>query len=98
MQWNASHAHVYANSSLCGTVETGYDAAGGSGWGTASDRMSSSQSSWTSGGITDSGGSLLVGAWRGAPDGTGADRRGGYYTGLLDNLEVRVYTNVINIV
>lgn len=98
MQWNASHAHVYTNSSLCGTVETGYDTAGGGGWGTASDSMSSSQSSPTSGGITDSGGSLLVGAWRGSPDGTGADRRGGYYTGLLDNLEVRGYKSGVYIV
>ena len=88
MQWNTSNAEVYANSSLCGTVETSYDGDGGTGWGTASDSISSSQSSPTSGGITDSGSSLLVGAWRGAPDGIGTDRRGGYYRGLLDNLEV----------
>lgn len=40
------------------------------------------------GGVTDGGRSLLVGAWRGAPDGEGADQLGGYYNGLLDNLEV----------
>lgn len=32
--------------------------------------------------------SLLIGAWRGAPDGTGTDQRGGYYNGVVDNIEV----------
>lgn len=90
MQWNTSHAHVYANSSLCGAVETSYDAAGDTRWGVSGDNMSSSQGSTVSDEATGSGGSLLVGAWRGAPDSTGTDRRGGYYTGLLDNLEVRL--------
>lgn len=98
VQWNASHAQSYVNSSLCGSVESGYDVAGGNGWGsTANDILidpssSSQQSTLSSGGVGGSSGnsdSLLVGAWRGAPDGAGLDRRGGYYTGLLDNLEVR---------
>lgn len=40
----------------------------------------------------DSGDSLLIGAWRGAPDGTGTDQRGGYYTGVVDNIEVSFST------
>lgn len=35
------------------------------------------------------GTSSFVGAWRGAPDSVGANQLGGYFTGLLDNLEVR---------
>lgn len=97
VQWNTSHAQSYVNSSLCGSTESGFDVAGGTGWGgtnngvTADVSLASFQSSQTSGGNGDSpwnSDSLLIGAWRGAPDGIGEDRLGGYYTGLLDNLEV----------
>lgn len=87
VQWNASHAQSYVNSSLCGSVESGYNV-GGTGWG--SGGMDNVTIDPTVGGSSGSADSLLVGAWRGAPDGVGADRLGGYYTGLLDNLEVRV--------
>lgn len=85
------------NSSLCGIVESGYDAAGGVGWGSAgSDNgtdtlFSAHESSLSADGAQGSStnhDSLLIGAWRGAPDGVGADRRGGYFTGFLDNFEV----------
>lgn len=99
VQWNATHAQSYVNSSLCGSIESGYNVVGGSnGWGTTTDgtsvdpSSSSGQSTLSSGRVGGSSGNsdnFLVGAWRGAPDGAGVDRRGGYYTGLLDNLEVR---------
>lgn len=99
MQWDISHAQSYVNSLLCGSTDSGYDVAGGTGWGNTSMDISvdlslaSPQQNQTSGGTGDSSGSdsLLVGAWRGAPDGVGVDRLGGYFTGLLDNLEVRDY-------
>ena len=95
MQWNASHAESYVNSTLCGSTESGYEVAGYTGWGSmdnsgAVDLSSSSNQSLEE--VVDflrNRDSLLVGAWRGAPDGVGVDQRGGYFTGLLDNLEVR---------
>lgn len=98
MQWNATHAQSYVNSSLCGSIESGYnDVLGGNGWGTTTndtfvDPSSSSEPTLSSGGVGGFSGNsdtFLVGAWRGAPDGAGVDRHGGYFTGLLDNLEVR---------
>lgn len=88
MQWNASHAHAYVNSSLCGSIETAYGVAGGTGWDTGNINPPSSSSTQRAGGETGSE-SLLIGAWRGAPDGSGANELGGYYKGLVDNLEVR---------
>lgn len=97
MQWNATYAQTYVNSSLCGSIDSGYNAAGRDGWGTTTNNTfvgsssSSQQSALSSGGMGGSFGNsdtVLVGAWRGSPDGTGVDRRGGYYAGLLDNLEV----------
>lgn len=99
MQWDASHAQSYVNSLLCGSTESGYDVAEGTGWGSASTDISvdlslasfqSNQTSGEAGASSGSSDSLLVGAWRGAPDGTGEDQLGGYFTGLLDNLEVRM--------
>lgn len=98
MQWNTTHAQSYVNSGLCGSTESGYDVAGGTGWRSASTDVSadlslaSAQSNQTSGdtGLSPANSdSLIIGAWRGAPDGIGVDRLGGYFTGLLDNLEVR---------
>lgn len=92
MQWNASHAHAYINSSLCGSVEMADDVVVGDSSSLSGARTStesvSSESMDEAGGVTDGGRSLLVGAWRGAPDGEGADQLGGYYNGLLDNLQV----------
>lgn len=103
VQWDVSHAQSYVNSSLCGSTESGYDAAEGTGWGSASTdinldlSVASSQSNQTSGEAGASSGSsdsLLIGAWRGAPDGTGEDWLGGYFMGLLDNLEVCMALNL----
>lgn len=71
--WNASHAHTYMNNSLCGSAEIADFASNGESTGAAGELARDS---------------LLIGAWRGAPDGTGTDQRGGYYNGLIDNLEV----------
>lgn len=88
MQWNTSHSETYINSSLCGSVETGYDIVGSTGWG-ARGSDSSFQSEQEAGGVKDSRTRFLVGAWQGAPDGTGTDKLGGYFKGLIDNFEVR---------
>lgn len=99
VQWNASHAESYVNSSLCGSTESGYGDTEGTGWGSAITdtdvdlSLASSQSNQASEENEDSSGrsdNLLVGAWRGAPDGIGVHRLGGYFMGLLDNLEVRI--------
>lgn len=92
------------NSSLCGSTESSYDVAEGTGWGSASANISvdvsqeSFQSIETSAENEDlarGSDSLLIGAWRGAPDGLGVHRLGGYYPGLLDNLEVRVHRWIV---
>lgn len=71
--WNASHAHTYVNGSLCESANI-------------ADFANNGDSTETAGEVARD--SLLIGAWRGAPDGAGTDQRGGYYSGLLDNLEV----------
>lgn len=73
MGWNTSYAQAYINGSLCESVAI-------------SDYPSNEMGMGGEG--QDSGDSLLIGAWRGAPDGTGTDQRGGYYTGVVDNIEV----------
>ena len=73
VHWNSSLAQAYVNASLCGSVESGYGTADGNGWGIGESKF------W---------GSLLVGAWRGAPDSSDSQQMGGFYSGLLDNLEV----------
>lgn len=78
MSWNSSHARAYVNSTLCGSTELADDVADGSGWGSVDSNVEP--------------GSMLIGAWRGAPDAVGSDQLGGYFTGLLDKLEVRGYT------
>lgn len=86
--WNASHAHASVNSSLCGTTELYsvlLEDSGGVGEGSSSQGLGVSVEPRGKEGV------MLIGAWRGAPDGTGTDARGGYYNGQLDNLEVRLY-------
>lgn len=94
MQWNSSYAQSYVNSTICGSTASGYDITSGTGWGSmdSSDTVNlsspSSQSFEEAANSVRNSDSLLVGAWRGAADGVGVDQLGGYFTGLLDNLEV----------
>lgn len=75
MHWNASLVQAYVNSSLCGSVESGYGTSASAGWGTGNSNVE----------LRDS---LLVGAWRGTPDDPMDDGIGGFFSGLIDNLEV----------
>lgn len=94
MQWDSSYAQSYVNSTLCASTESGYGVTSGTGWESTDSSGAVDQSSSSSQGseeVEDSvkiSDSLLVGAWRGAADGVGVDQLGGYFTGLLDNLEV----------
>lgn len=75
VHWNATLVQTYVNSSLCGSVESGYGTSGDPGWGTGNNNVE----------LRDS---LLVGAWRGVPDDPMNDGIDGFFTGLIDNLEV----------
>lgn len=88
MGWNATHASTYVNASIFGITEiTEYFVVADS-EGAKADETSATgldvEGACLPGGMSK----LLIGAWQVATDDIGTEARGGYYRGLMDNIEV----------
>lgn len=83
--WNTTHASVYVNATLCGTSKIENPPSPGERSNLEPGEEPETPRAWVRN--ESEAGMLLIGAWRGSGDGSKGAREG-YYSGLLDNVEV----------